>query len=301
MSGHRAWRRIGVVAALGAAVAAGAAASPASAATHTRSTARPAAVVGNPPGITVNMYATGLTMPAVLRSQRYGFTVVARNGPATFQLLRPHAGLTKQQFLADVGNPATLGKAIDEVTQLGGAASGGGLSGVFWETLYPGVYWVLDSNQLGSPALTYKTLKTVIVYGSTIPRTIPATNVAIGMYNFGFLNSPAVLPSYARVRLDNIGVEPHFFELERLNPGVSQGAVLWCLQPRHAGEKACNNPAHPQTTTAAVSGTLNPGTREIFQYRAAPGSYVELCFFPDDDHMGTPHAFEGMVKFVTIR
>ncbi len=57
----------------------------------------------------------------------------------------------------------------------------------------------------------------------------------------------------------------------------------------------------PVVMTGSVdTGVISPGTSMSFDYKLRPGKYVLLCWWPDADMGGMPHAFMGMVRGLKV-
>jgi hypothetical protein len=49
------------------------------------------------------------------------------------------------------------------------------------------------------------------------------------------------------------------------------------------------------------SGVLSPGRVATFKYNLPKGNYALMCFWPDAEMGGTPHAFMGMLRGITVK
>lgn len=45
---------------------------------------------------------------------------------------------------------------------------------------------------------------------------------------------------------------------------------------------------------------VSPGKSMTMRYSLPPGNYVMICFWPDADMGGMPHAFMGMYRGIRI-
>jgi hypothetical protein len=48
------------------------------------------------------------------------------------------------------------------------------------------------------------------------------------------------------------------------------------------------------------TGTLSPGRSMTVDYDLPPGQYVVMCFFPDPEMGGVPHALMGMLEMIHL-
>lgn len=124
---------------------------------------------------------------------------------------------------------------------------------------------------------------------STSP-SVAGVDATIQGTEFSFL-LPETLPSgEVTLAYENIGGQPHFYELAKIDEGVTDAQIEEALQAK--GEPEFLQGEGPGF------GLLSPGTSAVATADLEPGNYVFLCFLPDVD--GTPHALKGMYQQVTV-
>ena len=87
---------------------------------------------------------------------------------------------------------------------------------------------------------------------------------------------------------------PHFVQLQQVVEGTTADQVIDALL---AGE---NGPPPPFLEAGLFTGSLSPGHSMTVDYDLPPGHYAVMCFFPDPDMKGMPHAFMGMVRIIHL-
>jgi hypothetical protein len=88
---------------------------------------------------------------------------------------------------------------------------------------------------------------------------------------------------------------PHFVELQQVAEGTTIDQVMEFLTSEEQGPPpAWALPARMDTAS------LSPGRKMTVDYDLPPGQYVVLCFFPDPNMKGMPHAFMGMVEMIHL-
>jgi hypothetical protein len=102
------------------------------------------------------------------------------------------------------------------------------------------------------------------------------------------------------VRIDNIGAQPHFIVASFTEKTVTDDDVAAVLEAEMTGTPAAVD-FDPDADLEDAFYTANQSTDTTMwlEVDLRPGSYVLLCFFPDQAD-GMPHAMHGMFKVVTI-
>jgi len=89
----------------------------------------------------------------------------------------------------------------------------------------------------------------------------------------------------------------HFIVMVKLNRGKTfQDFKKWFLNPEGPG-----GPSPANFEIGLVSGAVSPGYSARFNYKLPKGDYVLLCFWPDAEMGGMPHAFMGMLRPITLK
>ena len=106
----------------------------------------------------------------------------------------------------------------------------------------------------------------------------------------------STLPAEGRFSFKNrrsAGV-PHFVQLQQVVEGTTADQVLESFQAGPTG------PPPPFLEGTLLTGTLSPGRSMTVDYDLPPGHYAVMCFFPDPDMQGMPHAFMGMIRIIEL-
>lgn len=105
------------------------------------------------------------------------------------------------------------------------------------------------------------------------------------------------------VEIYNDSDQPHFvFAISSPEP-LTEDDVMVLLEEVEA-EESGTPPADAsqfgQISLAFITGTQSPGTTQYLAVDLEPGYYVLLCFVPDPEQEGIPHAFAGMIEIVPV-
>jgi hypothetical protein len=244
------------------------------------------------PHITAKVTKRGINVKgtAGLRAGRVHLTV---KGPATVEFVTFDAGYSSDDFVSDVNkcgekcNVKALRRAIENTTIIGGTSGGTGT------IVFPkaGSYAPFSIGERG--AVVGRSFE---VGGP--PRKSQAPRVDGGIIAKKGLSwgGASTLPADGRFEFKNRGNAgvPHFVQLQQVVAGTTADQVLAALT---AGE---DGPPPPFLEGSLLTGTLSPGHSMTVDYDLPPGHYAVMCFFPDPDMKGMPHAFMGMIKIIHL-
>ena len=261
-------------------------------------------VMGNGPG--------DMTVDTPLRRQagRVTFdvsTTITGDDERDFQIARLNRGTSAQELINLVTNgleregQPDLGalRRFNTVTQLlGGAVAFPGHTASVTLTLYPGTYYLLDTT--GPAAAAIPAAKVLTVRGPVRKTAFPKTSATIDMRAPHVFAVSGQLPADGNVLLRNSDDEPHFVDLEPVQPGTTDAAIQAVFDKAMAGDESAFDQFPGVDAPGASSGTISPGFQNVFTYHLTPGTYALMCFWPDQD-TGAPHAFMGMHQVVTLR
>lgn len=225
-----------------------------------------------------------------LRAGRVHLTV---KGPATVEFVIFDAGYGPDQFVADVNkcgekcNVKALRRAIDNTTIIGGTSAGDAT------IVFPraGTYYPFSIGERG--ALLGRSFR---VSGPPRRSTAPRVDGRIIAKSGLAWGGASTLPAEGRFSFKNrrsTGV-PHFVQLQQVVEGTTADQVLESFQAGPTG------PPPPFLEGTLLTGTLSPGHSMTVDYDLPPGHYAVMCFFPDPDMKGMPHAFMGMIKIIEL-
>ncbi len=88
---------------------------------------------------------------------------------------------------------------------------------------------------------------------------------------------------------------PHFVILQQVAEGTTTDQVLEFLQSEEQGP-----PPDFVLPASLETGSLSPGRSMTVDYKLPAGQYVVMCFFPDPNMGGMPHALMGMLKMIHL-
>ncbi|MGI8696536.1 MAG: hypothetical protein ACR2JQ_07785 [Mycobacteriales bacterium] len=160
-------------------------------------------------------------------------------------------------------------------------------------TLKAGTYYV--TNFSGAT-------RTLTVAGSRVPASMPTADKIVTMFNNNagdsrFYPTGTAFPRSGNVWVRNDTDELHFMSITRVKPGTTDASLQHQFDLILAGK---NPGPDPEIGPAAGIDVLSPGNQELLSYSLPAGTYVLICFIPDDT-TGLPHAFMGMHKVITLR
>jgi len=259
--------------------------------------------------VNVFLNASGIQAPDTHASGLVSFRVRtdAPDG-RQLQVLRPHQGVSIDQVLHDLAGavsrtPATAAASIkavqSEAEALGGAFVAPKVREEFTEEISDGPVYLLDFTAfLADP--TKPVVKTLDLCGDSgrhlpkFPHALVITAETAAGPRFQTKGLDSVKDA---VLVHNAAPELHEMELQPVAPGTTDAQVQAFFDAIAQGKQP---PPPPFTGPPAGLGALSPGHTVLLRaHGLKPGTYVLLCFIPDDQ-LGVPHAFLGMHKVVHL-
>jgi len=216
-------------------------------------------------------------------------------GTYTWKQLRHDLGVAFQNLFAPGGNQKkglrALNRAIDNTESDGGLDVAGGKTGRFSAVLsHPGGrYFVWNDTNLP------KQRTALTVTAGFGPQTLPkADGRVVAKTNRRFAGDK-VLPAKGRIKFVNRSTEsPHFLELQHVKKGTTRKEILDYLR------SGSNSPPPFGLPEGTATGVVGSHQKMTFHVILPPGTYAELCFFPDPKE-GMPHALMGMIRIVHLK
>ena len=213
-------------------------------------------------------------------------------GKGTVEFVSFTSGYDIADFTADVNkfgaknDIKALKRALKNTTIIGGLTGGGTGTIIFPK---PGAYTPIS---LGNRGVVSG--KTLVVDGPKRSAKAPKTDGSLLAKDGPSWGGASQLPAKGRFEFKNKADEPHFVVLQQVVEGTTTDTVLSYLQ---SGEQA---PPPWGLQAGMETGTLSPGRSMTVDYDLPAGQYVLMCFFPDPDEGGTPHALMGMLRMIHL-
>jgi len=266
----------------------------------TAATAGPAQSAASTAPVAVSISSTRvITMPATIQPGVTIFKVATANKRGSaFQVVQTDAGYSAADAARDIekglngGNVKALKRFEANVTLLGGMRVTKERVETLAIDLDAGTYWALDTNT-NDPGKFFA----FTVAGADTGNVMPTAGATIkARLDTTWANKPASIPNKGLLRFKNAATQNHFIAMVRLKKGKTyRDFVTWF---------SSENPSGPPPVNFDVgmdSGVLSPGHSATFRYNLPKGHYVLLCFWPDAEMGGIPHAFMGMHRPITLK
>jgi hypothetical protein len=222
-----------------------------------------------PRRLTVTVAKSGVRAPDSLAAGRYRMEVrVPGRARGLLVLVKPDAGYTRADLRRDSrrgGREATR-RIWTSVRFFGGVEVGPQSSGVLWETLYAGRYWLVGFNA-GRPRA--ELIETVRVHGSPFASSFPRVTAEAATSTPGALRLSRRAPRAGRILISNQSSHMDALFLLPLRRGADYGDFLRSLrQPRR--------PAPVRFRGLRQTMLLSPDAQFVLRYRLRPGNYVVM-------------------------
>jgi hypothetical protein len=179
-------------------------------------------------------------------------------------LVKPDRGYTRADLRADDRRrtPAANRRIRNNLRFFGGVEVRRGGSGVLWETLYAGRYWLV-----GLSTLKGFSIKTVHVHGTPLASSFPRVSANIELIDRGRIRVDRTIPQAGRMLIRNSShrIDAVFFL--PIRRGVSYREFLRAV--RHD-----RFPIRPPGFTSTAQLSANAGF--VLRYRLQPGPYVAM-------------------------
>lgn len=241
--------------------------------------------------LTVTGKSIKVDAPGRLRPGRVRLTVA---GKGSAEIARLAKGYSPEEFVADLNSFGAKNdiKALKHAlanAQILGGFQGGGSGTVVLPSA--GSYLPFSLGQrgvlLGDP---------IVVRGAKRASSTPSTDGRIIAKPGLSWGGSSTLPAKGRLLFKNkasTGI-PHFIVLSQVVEGTTTDQVLEFLQSGDEGAPPWGLPGGMET------GSISPGKSMTVNYDLPAGQYVVMCFFPDPEMGGMPHALMGMLEMIHL-
>ena len=263
------------------------------------------------PELRVTITDTGFQAPAEASAGLTLLTVTNATAPspdgsgASAMLMLPPAGISAADAIAVVHPGAGTPEASEPPAWAYHTAFAGGATVPAGQTmesvvdLTPGD-WVLWNDNFGPQ--TPQVLHVAGNAASPAAAAEPDADVVVGLQEYAFTGLEHGVPAGPHVwKVTNAGKQPHFMVLLRADKPVTIDQVMAMVALPDNATPPPSLGVGPQDFSFDVPGlaTLSPGATAWVAMDLAPGTYVALCFFPDEAK-GVPHAMLGMADVFTV-
>lgn len=181
-----------------------------------------------------------------------------------------------------------------------GAAPGGSAQAIV--DLLPGNYavWADDPEAPQAPqALTVTGEMPLDLPEPEADVTITEVGTAAG---YAFELSGELAPGPQVIRVDNKSDQPHFLASARSPEPITmdQLEALLTFDPESGATPPPDMPNPDEFITSAYAAVQSAGTTQWIAADLEAGQLILVCFVPDPNNAGIPHAMEGMAEIVEV-
>ncbi|PYC76333.1 hypothetical protein C7C46_22945 [Streptomyces tateyamensis] len=253
--------------------------------------------------VDVNLTAAGIQAPDSHPAGTVTFRISTDDpGSRQLQIFKPHPGVSIDQMLADTArafDPATAAEGIRALNAdgeaLGGATATPANAAIMSEDLAEGTVYLVDLTPVqsgGAPLV--KPLELCKDAGYHLPHFPHGIVIQHETDQGPRFQTEDVDKAEGSYYVHNSATELHEMAIQPVAPGTTDEQVQQFFDGTYTGPPLF-------TGTAVGLGVVSPDHSVVFhEDKLAPGTYVLLCFIPDDS-TGIPHAFEGMHKVVELK
>jgi hypothetical protein len=265
------------------------------------STANASSTSAAAPGQTVEVFVRrdhNIVMPTEILPGVTKFKVGSRRA-AGFQIVQAAPGYTKREAMRDINvsfarnNMRALRRFEANITLLGGVSSTRTRTATMSVDLEAGTYWALDTMPRRLDPVKVRTFE---VAGESVGGTLAGHVIrATGEHTWGKV-TPRI-PTKGQIRFQNPSEAPHFLEIVKLAKGKTMRDFRAWIEGVKRGEEA---PPPVNFNVSIDTGVISTGQTMSLKYRLPAGRYVLLCWWPDSDMGGMPHALMGMYRGLKV-
>lgn len=232
-------------------------------------------------------------MPESLEANRYLVTIHGEAGVGFGTMfLRLPEGMAMEEAFAQAGaSPDGPPAFYYDATLAGGPtvmAQSGATSAVAVIDLPPGD-WFVAGGALEQPPVPFTVTGEM---PTDLPEPKSTVTITLDEMSITFSDGELVAGQNL-LRIENVGDQPHFTEIELLPPGTTRETIENTLEWEMTGTPPADVLDFSQVRFVATSGDQSGGTTMWMPAELEPGLYGIFCFIPDSES-GMPHGFMGM-------
>ena len=127
----------------------------------------------------------------------------------------------------------------------------------------------------------------------------PDSDVTVTLIDFAISFDGNLTPGKHIVKIQHMGAQPHFLDLEIGPDDMTKDEVMAALTSDMTGTPAADGFDESSLTPAFYSPTQSIGTVTWQEIELKAATYLAACFFPTAG-TGLPHAMNGMVDVFTV-
>lgn len=234
--------------------------------------------------------------PQDFRAGLLRYEVTGKGQGGSLSIIRLDRGYSFADYRSDLkssfstGDMKPLKRVLNKVTFLGGVNVGGGETARGTMTLpRAGKYIAYNFGNLP------KSPQPIVADGPRADRPQPDVAGTIKTLDGNRFGGTRSLPTSGELRFKNASSDsPHFLELIQVAEGTTRQDVVDYFQ------SGSEEPPPWYVADGISTDVVGPGKSMTLKYDLPAGTYVELCFFPDVNMGGMPHAVMGMARIITI-
>lgn len=261
--------------------------------------AAPARAVATTPSLAFALDADGrlsLTSgPTSFGAGYVDYTLTTADTPAgSVGFIRLEKGYSYADFKADAGKESVkaIKRAIAHTTFYGGSSALAPSTTYTGSTKLPkaGTYYAYSFGENG-PLNKIK-----LTVGDPVARTAPTVGGTVEAVAGNQFSVSGDLPSgegTLRFKNDSDSGSPHFMSVVQVTDGTTAADIVDWFNEQTGPP---SGPPEWWVADAFDTEVLSPGRSMTVDYNLPAGHYAVMCFFPDVNMGGMPHAFGGMVQ-----
>lgn len=235
-----------------------------------------------------------ITMTTALQPGVNQFTVTSEK-PSGFQLVRLADAYTLEDFETDLKgfdkeDIGALKNFEAHTTLIGGVSSVPGKPAKFWVDLEPGSYVALDV-QGKTNASKWVVLS---VAGVDTGATVRSGATIKAVRDAKWAKRPKAIPRKGRLTFKNRSTKNHFVILVKMKKGATLAEVKEFMMSEEG-------PPPVNFDKGLFTAVISPTRDLTISHRLPAGTYALMCFWPDADMGGMPHAAMGMIRTIKLR
>ncbi|HVL23412.1 MAG TPA: hypothetical protein VM450_04960 [Thermomicrobiales bacterium] len=241
-------------------------------------------------------------MPESLAAARYLVTITGEPTEEDFYFaplfLRLPDGMTLEQALAEAGANQVAPPAFYYDAVIAGGpsivAGKGTTSATGVIDLTPGE-WLVAGSVLRQPPVPFTVTGEL---PDDLPEPESTATLTIGEMTIE-QTAGELVAGENLIKIENVGVQPHFVELQKVPDGTTKANIEATLQAEMGGTPEAEVLDFADLSVAGLSADQSGGTTQWVTVTLEAGTHAAMCFIADPES-GMPHAMMGMYEVFEI-